>query len=950
MDRNQTLLRNDPSYITNFRQLCLDLGIGLKISPPNHQEYNGIPEKSGGRDVSEHVTALLLHSGISLKFWPFAVQHYVDCLNVVVRPNFSNTAETPKSPYFREYEVAPYLGHFRVFGCPAFLFKDKAARGSNAAFSSRVDRCIHLGVERHSPPGTYLLYKLLTKQLVVSRDVIFDEHFRFVTRSPNGWTFDLDRLDNDFDTTLGVPIGCELISSETDEAPTTPPLIPTVPAAIPSHATSPTTTGDSPVESTPSTPDDSTAESTTETIADTALNASSPISDDSSPRPSRSRQPPSRFTYSHPDAWETVPASVLNAETPPSPSVQASMSAAVTVDPTDVQLTPSATTATPPTDDRPPPMTAHLEPDWTKCDKEFQDFAAQHGLEKAQNSYRKEMQGIVDAGVLSVPMELPPNKEALSTKILNKEKPADGTLKSRFICRGCHQTHGQDYDNEALYAPVAHRVSIRMLLAIAAALCCFIHTVDVTLAFLYGDLLKDHIYIRPPPGFTFGTNALGRKLVCKLRKSLYGLKQAPRIWHGVIHAFICSLGFTCLSGEECIFFKISGSPGSSGSSGNSTSEKIVFFIALYVDDVLLISNSLPALQEFEKAIMDRFKVKDLGPINNGVYLGIEIQHDQANGIVALYCDSFIKRSLEKLGISPDDLYPTPTPALKDPLDLKTLRVPRQSNVIDIVRKNLRQITGILVYAVTTCRPDLAVAASLLSSTKWDNITDTDVNIGVRSIQYLIGTLKRTPKLGVRYNRTVFSNTDDALKLLCYADSDFAGDNSTCRSRSGHAIFLANSVIFWTSKLQPTVSLSSTAAEMTSLPELCRELVWIANMLNQLGFPQRLVPVFEDNKAAITLTYRMNVTHRTRHMHIRDLWVRELVQTDLCRILYCSTLQIIADAFTKVSLPGSLSSFHSDYHRLQRHAPYRTRYLRRLSLQRQTRRRLNIQSPFYKSRG
>ena len=75
------------------------------------------------------------------------------------------------------------------------------------------------------------------------------------------------------------------------------------------------------------------------------------------------------------------------------------------------------------------------------------------------------------------------------------------------------------------------------------------------------------------------------------------------------------------------------------------------------------------------------------------------------------------------------------------------------------------------------------------------------------------------------------------------------------------------------------------------------------MLHDLGFPQRLVPVFEDNKAAITLTYRMNVTHRTRHMRIRDLWVRELVRTDLCRILYCSTLQQLADFFTKILSPA-----------------------------------------------
>ena len=162
-----------------------------------------------------------------------------------------------------------------------------------------------------------------------------------------------------------------------------------------------------------------------------------------------------------------------------------------------------------------------------------------------------------------------------------------------------------------------------------------------------------------------------------------------------------------------------------------------------------------------------------------------------------------------------------------------------------------------------------------------------------------GKLKNRPKLGIRYNRSLFDSDKKALAILCYADSDYAGDQTSLRSRSGHAICMCNSLIYWSSCLQSTVALSSTAAEITSLSDLCRELVWISGMINQLGFDQSLIPVYEDNRPAISIIYRNDFSPRIRHMRIRDLWVRELCSSDLMRVFYVNTRENIADFFTKV---------------------------------------------------
>jgi hypothetical protein len=344
-----------------------------------------------------------------------------------------------------------------------------------------------------------------------------------------------------------------------------------------------------------------------------------------------------------------------------------------------------------------------------------------------------------------------------------------------------------------------------------------------------------------------------------------------------------SLGFNVTDHDKCIYYRCTAN--------------IVFFLAIHVDDILVVCNDIPTINEFIDAVKARFKIKDQGPIHGREFLGIEVDHDQPKGIVHLHCDRYLTTALARLEVS--NLHPAPTPIRS----IKEFdhQVPKSSETKheSLTSDKLRQIAGVLNYAVTVCRPDLSVAASVLSSTKWESITSYDQYVGHRSLRYITGQLKSQPKLGLRYNRAVFKSDKEALIPLCYADSDYAGDQVSLRSRSGHVIFLCNSPIYWSSRLQSTIALSSTAAEITSLSDLCRELVWISSMIKQLGFPHSLIPVYEDNRPAIAIIYRKDFSQRVRHMRIRDLWVRELCSTDLMRVFYVNTRDNLAGFFTKV---------------------------------------------------
>ena len=63
-----------------------------------------------------------------------------------------------------------------------------------------------------------------------------------------------------------------------------------------------------------------------------------------------------------------------------------------------------------------------------------------------------------------------------------------------------------------------------MIVGLAAKHTLKLHQLDVTTAFINGQL-QEEVYMEQPDGFI----AEGQeKLVCKLKRSIYGLKQSPR--------------------------------------------------------------------------------------------------------------------------------------------------------------------------------------------------------------------------------------------------------------------------------------------------------------------------------------------------------------------------------------------------------------------------------------
>ena len=193
-----------------------------------------------------------------------------------------------------------------------------------------------------------------------------------------------------------------------------------------------------------------------------------------------------------------------------------------------------------------------------------------------------------------------------------------------------------DYD-ETL-APVARFDTIRTLLALAIQSDLLIHQMDVVTAFLNG-IIDEEIYMEQPEGFVMRGQ---ESRVCKLKRSLYGLKQSPRCWNQVFSTFLSSIGFSQSKADPCICIKYD----------------LFAFIAVYVDDLLVLTKPQHDMDSVKMALSGRSKMKDMGQLY--YCLGISIVQDKENSLNYLHQNQYIENLLQRFNVKDAKIVPTPS--------------------------------------------------------------------------------------------------------------------------------------------------------------------------------------------------------------------------------------------------------------------------------------------------
>ena len=138
-----------------------------------------------------------------------------------------------------------------------------------------------------------------------------------------------------------------------------------------------------------------------------------------------------------------------------------------------------------------------------------------------------------------------------------------------------------------------------------------------------------------------------------------------------------------------------------------------------------------------------------------------------------------------------------------------------------------------------------------------------------------------------------------LRLYAYCDADWADSPFDWQSTSGYFAFLGPNPISWSAKKQNIVARSSIEAEYRCLAHTVAELTWLCFLLRDLHIPLSEIPlIWCDNVSAISLAFNPVFHARTKHDEFDYHFVREKVACKQLDVRFVSSIDQIADIFTK----------------------------------------------------
>ena len=278
--------------------------------------------------------------------------------------------------------------------------------------------------------------------------------------------------------------------------------------------------------------------------------------------------------------------------------------------------------------------------------------------------------------------------------------------------------------------------SQQTLLSLVAVEDLELRQLDVTTAFLNGELEED-IYIKQPPGYEEG----GPGMVCHLRRALYGLRQAPRAWHIRLKQELEDIGFLASDADPGLFTLC-----------NKTDN---VYLLVYVDDISVACKDRASADLVVASLKAAFNVRDLGEAT--YFIGIKLIRDRSLRALKINQERLASELVSKYGL---ELGKTKSIPLSTGIKLYH----EEDDLLDKTKFAYAELVGSLLYLAVCTRPDITQSVGALarymakpSTTHWQAAK------GV--LRYIAGTVD----YGINFKRSGTSS------LQSYCDSDYAGD-------------------------------------------------------------------------------------------------------------------------------------------------------------------------------
>jgi hypothetical protein len=298
-------------------------------------------------------------------------------------------------------------------------------------------------------------------------------------------------------------------------------------------------------------------------------------------------------------------------------------------------------------------------------------------------------------------------------------------------------------------------------------------------------------------------------------------------------------------------------------------------LIVYVDYMVMTGDDPREMKALQRYLATKFEMKDLGHLK--YFLGIEVARSRQG--ISLSQQKYVIDLLTETGML--SCKPVETPM---EMNHKLGIFPDQDPTD---KDRYQRLVGRLIYLSHT-RPDIAYAVSVVSQFMHAPSKE-HMEVVYRILRYLKGS----PGRGLLFTKNSISNIEG------YTDSDWAGDQTTRKSTSGYFTFVEGNLVTWKSKKQKVVARLSAEAEFRGMAHGVCELMWIRNILRDLGIEYtEPMNLFCDNKAAIAIAQNPVQHDRTKHVEVDRHFIKENLDGRIIQFPFIQSKSQLADVLTK----------------------------------------------------
>ena len=373
-------------------------------------------------------------------------------------------------------------------------------------------------------------------------------------------------------------------------------------------------------------------------------------------------------------------------------------------------------------------------------------------------------------------------------------------------------------------------------------------------------------------------------MILRVAKAMYGLVESASLWYRELETTLKGIGYSVAGADRALFYKKVMRDGKCIASN---------LASVHVDDIASAASNNPegkALQdEFWSTMEGKWPGVKLQCGPHYKHLSWNIYQDPVSKEIRRSQKDYLMEVVKTVGVAEEQKLPCRSDLLTSKRDSPLLAAKEASKYRSILQK--------VAYA-REGRPDFDFVVSYLQGTQSEPTTQN-----WNDLMHLLAYVKRVPEREV-----VFRPKD--LQLRAYADAAF-NIYEDGRSHYGYVVTLGGALICSKGGRIKTVVRSSTEAEITAVNEVVSDLLWCRDVLEELGYQQKVMAIREDNKSCITMLQQEPRNFQSKSKHVRVKWAfyRQEHENKVLCLKYCPTEKMVADLLTK-PLGGKAHNLHS----------------------------------------